>query len=67
MGERMVWRDVLRTWHLRQRRINQWAETSMPTHQKKHESMQTVRVTPKFKEVVAWHVGSTQGRISIGT
>ena len=61
MGQRIVCR------HLRQRRIHQRVETSMPTHQKKRARMPTVRVSPRWRELVAWHVCSTQGRISIST
>ena len=67
MGQRMVFRDVFRAWHCRQRRIHQRAEASMPIHQKKRASMRTVRETPRCKETVARHVFSTQERISIGT
>ena len=63
----MVWREVFRAWHLRQRRIHRQAEMSMPIHQKKRASMLTVRGTPKWQEAVAWQVCSTQGRINIGT
>ena len=67
VGQRMVWREVLRAWHLRQRRIHQRGETSIPIHQKKRAIILTVRETPKWQEVVAWQVCTTQGRINIGT
>ena len=52
----MVWREVLRAWHLRQGWIHQRAEISIPMHQKKRASMLTVRETPRWQEVVAWQV-----------
>ena len=67
MGLRMVWREVLRAWHLGQRRIHQRTEKSMPVDQKTHASMLTVRKPPKWQAAVAWQVCSTQGRINIGT
>ena len=63
----MVWREVLRAWHLRQGWIHQRAEISIPMHQKKRASMLTVRETPRWQEVVSWPVCSTHGRINIGT
>ena len=39
----------------------------MPIHHYNRASMRTVRVTPRCREVSAWHVFSTQGRINIGT
>ena len=34
----------------------------MPIHQQNRVSMRTVRITPRCREVSAWHVSSTQGR-----
>ena len=55
-GQRMVWRGVLRAWHLRHRRIHQLAERFIPMHQKKRATMLIVLETPRWQEVVAWQV-----------
>ena len=49
----MVWREVLRAWHVRQRLIYQRAEMSKPIHQNKRASMLTDRETLKWQESVA--------------
>ena len=67
VGQRMVWLEVLRAWDLMQRWIHRRAETSMPIHQKKRVRMLTVRETPKWQQVVAWQVCSSQGRVNFGT
>ena len=33
IGQRTVWREVLRAWHLRQWRTHHFVQASMPTHQ----------------------------------
>lgn len=66
VGQRVVWREVLRTCHLRQQRTHQLAETSIPIHQKKRASIPTVLETTKWQEVAEWQLSSTQWRINIG-
>ena len=67
IGHRIVWREVFRTWHLRQRRAHHLVQTSIPTHQYKRSSILSVRVTPRWQEASAWHACMIHGLAKSGT